>query len=119
MEARRWLYDGVKDLGFNSSRAADDLRKADELYQKLADESSDRPLLEQEALLGAGRASESLGDFDRARKLYTRLVEKYPDSARGQTAQKRLAQLNDQANATVLKDLANTYRPAAPSPEQR
>jgi tetratricopeptide (TPR) repeat protein len=119
LEARRRLYDGVQDLGFNSKTATDDLIKARDLYEKLSKESSKQPVLEQEALLGAGRACESLGDYDRARGFYDNLVKKYPDSARGQTAQKRLAQLNDPAKAADLKDLANAYRPPLPAPDQR
>jgi tetratricopeptide (TPR) repeat protein len=119
LEARRRLYEGVKDLGFQPTRAIDDLHKAADLYQKLADESSDRPLLEQEALLGAGRACESFGDFDRARTFYSKLADKFPDSARGQTAKKRLELLNDEAHAADLKDLVNTYRPLPAGNEQR
>lgn len=119
LEARRALFDGVKDIGFHRSRAIEDLKKAEELYRKLADESSDRPLLEQEALLGAGRACESLGNFDDARKFYSKLVDKFPDTARGQSAKKQLARLDDPAHEKELKDLAAEFRPPPTTPESR
>jgi tetratricopeptide (TPR) repeat protein len=119
LEARRSLYEGVKDIGFNRGRAIDSLKKAEELYRKLSEEASDRPLLEQEALLGAGRACESLGNFDDARKFYGKVADKYPDTARGQSAKKQLARLDDPDHAKDLKDLVTEFRPPPALPESR
>jgi tetratricopeptide (TPR) repeat protein len=117
LEARRRLLEGVKDLGFNRSMALENLREASRLYAELADQTADRPLLQQEALDGAGKAFESLGEYDRAREFYRQLAEKYPDSARGLSAKKQLERLAD--HAADLKDLSTEFRPPPAPPEKR
>jgi tetratricopeptide (TPR) repeat protein len=113
LEARRRLYEGTKDLGANKGRATEDLRRAADLYGKLAEEGGDRPLLHQEALLGCARAYESLGEYDRAKGFYEQLANKYPDTARGESAKKALERLNNPSNAADLKDLQIEYKPTA------
>jgi tetratricopeptide (TPR) repeat protein len=118
LEARRRLLEGVKDLGFNRSTATEHLREASRLYGELADQCSDRPLLEQEALLGAGKASESLGEYDRAREFYRKLADKYPDTARGLSAKKQLERLADHPGD--LQDLKTEFfSPSPPGAEKR
>ena len=46
-----------------------------------------------QALFKQGAAFQQMGDATAARILYERLVEKYPDSAQAQAAQKKLKQL--------------------------
>jgi tetratricopeptide (TPR) repeat protein len=111
LEARRRLLEGDKDLGFNRSTALENLREAAKLYGELAEQTADRPLLQQEAYLGAGKAAESLGDYDRAKDYYRKLVDKYPDSARGRSAKKQLERLDDPERARELKDLSTEFRP--------
>jgi tetratricopeptide (TPR) repeat protein len=91
--ARRSLAEGVQDLGATGlprTQALENIRRAAQDYDKLADTSAERPLLQQEALLGAGEAYEALGEYDTAQQKYQALVEKYPDSIRGRTAAQRL-----------------------------
>ncbi len=57
------------------------VRRAAEWYEKLQGETSDWPDLHQQALLGAGKARETLGDFSQALKHYNQLVNDYPKSA--------------------------------------
>jgi hypothetical protein len=116
LEARRRLLDGLQNLGFQRGRARDELTRAAEEYGKLAEETADRPLLHQEALLGAGRAREGLGDYGRAKELYRQLADKYPESARGRSAQAQLKRLEDPANAKDLQDLSTEFNTPPPTP---
>ncbi len=45
------------------------------------------------ALLQAGKCQEHLGNHDHAKKLFTRLMEQFPDSAHGEAATERLARM--------------------------
>ncbi len=119
LEARRRLADGTRDLGFNRTTSHENLTEALKLYSGLADQTSDRPLLHEEALLGAGKAAESLGKYDEAKGFYQKLADKYPDSARGRSAKASLARLNDASNAQTLKDLSIEFRPPPAAPETR
>jgi tetratricopeptide (TPR) repeat protein len=69
--------------GLERDGALEHVRKAAGLYEKLAGETSDWPDLHQQALLGAGKAHEALGDFSQALKHYNQFVSDYsnPKSA--------------------------------------
>jgi tetratricopeptide (TPR) repeat protein len=55
---------------------------------------TDNPVLMQEALFGAGKAYESLGDLDKAIEFYqTRWPEKYADTPLGKAAAKQAEML--------------------------
>ncbi len=120
LEARRRLLEGTRDLGLLGparTTAIENLREAGKHYGELAEQTSDRPLLQQEAFLGAGKAAESLGEYDRARDFYRKLADKYPDSARGRSAKKQLERLDDPEHAQEFKDLSADLRaPAGPEP---
>jgi tetratricopeptide (TPR) repeat protein len=116
LAARRSLLEGTKDLGFNPGKATDELKKAADLYGKLAEETAKKPVLQEEALMGAGRAHESLGEYDRAKEYYRQLNDKYPNSARGKSAGQQLKRLDDPANAKDLQDLKTEYQPKTPPP---
>jgi hypothetical protein len=107
LAARRALREGLRDLGqpANSKRAQDELKKAADLYGKLASEPAKVPPLNQEALLGAAQASEALGEYDKAKDLYGQLAQKYKDTIQGKNAQQQLDRLNNAANQSVLQDL--------------
>jgi hypothetical protein len=113
--ARRHLADGLRDLGFNRASASENIRQAAEKYGKLADESSDHPVLLQEALLGAAKANESLGELEKARSFYTKLAQQYPTTALGKDAQKQLERLDAASAGKDLDELRKDFGPA-PAP---
>ncbi|MFO0927907.1 MAG: hypothetical protein U0736_12845 [Gemmataceae bacterium] len=49
--------------------------------------------MHQEALSGAAKANETLGELTRAIELYKKLADEYPSSALGQDAKKSVARL--------------------------
>jgi tetratricopeptide (TPR) repeat protein len=118
--ARLRLLHGLRDLGdFNRRLSAlDNLRKAAELYEKLVAESGDTPSLQQEALLNAGKARESLGDYEQAKAHYETLCKEHEKSAAGQEAARCRDRLNDPANQADLEALAKELlrKPEIPSP---
>jgi tetratricopeptide (TPR) repeat protein len=81
------------------------VKKGRDLYAKLVDESGDAPLLAQEALMGAARGSETLGEFDQARKHYEKLAKDYPQSVYGKDAAKQLERIKDNQDLEQLKKL--------------
>jgi ABC-type multidrug transport system fused ATPase/permease subunit len=101
--ARRYMADvdalnasdfGVPDLRRRTA-AVEQVRKARDTYAKVADESGAEPQVLQEALLGAGKASETLGDLDAARSSFTRLAGLTPETAPVKEAKDHLALLDD------------------------
>jgi hypothetical protein len=112
-EARRQLQDGLRLLGNKSNRpdAIANIREATTSYEELLKDTHLVPLLKQEALAGAARGRETLGDLDAAHKWYEQLVKEFPKSALGKDAEKQLARLDDPANKQDLQDLAREYAP--------
>lgn len=78
--ARIDLAQGLADFGnpLQRKQALDKLRLAAKTYEGLIDESSALPLLQQEAMLNAGKAYETLEDVEKAKSLYQRLVRDIP-----------------------------------------
>ncbi len=95
-EARRSLYEGLRQLGNAGTRkkALEDLQRAAGLYDSLAEECSDKPLLHQQALMGAAKAHESLGEADQARRKYQQLQSNYGDTFFGRDAAEQLQRLD-------------------------
>jgi tetratricopeptide (TPR) repeat protein len=115
-EARRSLYEGLRQLGNAGTRkkAQEDLQRAAGLYDKLADEFADKPLLHQQTLLGAAKAYESLGNAEQARKYYQQLQNKYGDTAFGRDAAEQLQRLDaaeQNGNFKALRDELNKPAP--------
>ncbi len=94
--ARYYAQQGSREFGTRDRRgdAVSNVKKARDLYVKLIDKSSDSPALAQEALLGAAKGSETLGDLDQAKKYYEKLHKDYPQSVYGQDATKALERIN-------------------------
>lgn len=94
-EARRGLHEGLRQLGNAGTRkkALEDLQLAADLYEKLTQECADKPLLHQQALMGAAKARESLGEAEQARKYYQQLQDRYGNSVFGRDAAKQLQRL--------------------------
>jgi tetratricopeptide (TPR) repeat protein len=95
-EARRRLYEGLRQLGNPGTRkkALEELKKAAGLYEQLLEEFADKPLLHQQALMGAAKAQESLGDAEQARHYYQQLQTKYGDTVLGRDAAEQLQRLD-------------------------
>jgi tetratricopeptide (TPR) repeat protein len=95
-EARRSLYDGLRQLGNAGTRkkALEELKRASDLYEKLAEECADKPLLHQQALMGAAKAFESRGEVEQARRYYQQLQSKYDKTVFGRDAADQLQRLD-------------------------
>lgn len=102
-EARILLARGVENLGTQEQHASavDSLDRARALYDALAPECKDAPLLQQEAMMGVAKAEESLvgsakdGSLDKALELYQKLADAYADTFQGEAAKKRVKELQD------------------------
>jgi len=103
--ARLNMVQGLATLAWQREEAVKKLRDAAEAYEKLIDESSDTPHLAQEAMLGAAKAHESMGDLDKAKGLYSRLAKAYPKSKMGMEAAARAEQIDSKG-----KELSDFYK---------
>jgi tetratricopeptide (TPR) repeat protein len=114
-EARRSLYEGLRQLGNAGTRpkALEAIQRAAGLYDKLADECADKPLLHQQVLLGAAKAHESLAEADQARKYYQQLKEKYGDSVFGLDAAEQLQRLDAAEQNGDFKALRDEFNKSA------
>src|SRR5579875_719091 len=108
-EARRSLYEGLRQLGNAGSRkkALEELQQAAGLYDKLAGECADNPLLHQQALMGAAKVHEALGDAEQARKYYQQLQNKYGDTIFGREAAEQLQRLDTAEKNGDFKSLCD------------
>ena len=117
-EARKDLHDGLRDLGGVGTirkQAQESIQKAAALYDKLADEFTDKPLLHQQVLLGAAKAHESMGDYEQAHKFYEQLTQKYKDTALGKDADEQLKRLKAAEQNGDWKALRDEYnKPVTP-----
>ena len=83
-EARLNLTQGMRDLGRSPETASKRIEDAVKTYEELAKSRGRVPLLDQEALWGAAKGNEALGEYENAINLYTRLAHDFPASAAGQ-----------------------------------
>jgi tetratricopeptide (TPR) repeat protein len=116
-EARRSLHEGLRQLGNIGTRkkATEEIQRAAELYDKLVDESADKPMLHQQVLMGAAKAHESLGEADQARKYYQQLKDKYGETVLGRDAAEQLQRLDTAEQNGDFKALRDEFnKPAAP-----
>ena len=108
-QARQKLAQGLSNLASQPELGKADIENGTALYESLTASAGRIPLLHQEALWGTAKGSESLGDFEKARKFYNRLAKEYPISALGKDAVKQSSRLDkDHKTAT---DLANMLLP--------
>jgi len=115
-EARRQLHNGLRDIGGAGTartQALESIKKSAELFDKLAEECADKPLLHQQALMGAAKAHESLGEDEAAHKYYQQLNEKYAGSALGKEAGEQMKRLDDAKKNGELKALREEYNKSA------
>lgn len=112
-EARANLAQGIADLGTKPDAAQEKLEKATELYEALVTDSRRLPILHQEALAGAARGNESLGNYDKAKEYYGLLAKEHDKTALGKEAKKQLDRLegsNRQTLDEIRKELAPPKR---------
>lgn len=112
-EARLKLAQGLRDLGANPALAHESLDAAGKLYEELLKSKlvSRVELLEQEALSGAARVNEAVGEIDQAITYYKRLKDTFPRSALGQDAAKQLDRLESDAGRKRAAELARAFTP--------
>jgi len=105
-QARQKLAQGLSNLASQPDNGKKDIEKGTEIYESLADKSGRIPLLHQEAISGAAKGNEALGEIEKARSYYERLVRDHPTSALGKDAVKQLARLDKGKKEAA--DLAKT-----------
>jgi hypothetical protein len=110
-EARMMLADGLRQLGLNPRGATTRLREAVEKYEQLLKNAGRVPLLHQEALWGAAKGNEALGDVTKAKEWYTKLANEYKSTALGADAEKQLKRLE---SSPELRELAKEFAVEAP-----
>jgi tetratricopeptide (TPR) repeat protein len=98
-QARLLLRQGLDKYAAGEEKerteAQDKLKKAADLYEQLAKEATAYPLLVQEALRGAAKARESLGDLDGALKDYQQLADAKPETEVTRAAAEAVKNLKD------------------------
>jgi hypothetical protein len=102
--ARTLYREGIEKLysATDRDKAKQNVEQARSLFDQLTKDLSDNPVMMQEALMGAAKARESLGDVDGATSAYDKLAKDFPKSALGKEAEDRAKQLRD--NGTQIKD---------------
>jgi hypothetical protein len=112
-KARVQLYDGLRGLGAKKEDAFKNVKDATNLYEELLKEPAPLPLLYQEALWGAAKGNESLGNLDRAKELYNKLAsdKETKGSVLAKDAEKQLQRLDDKDYRAELMRVVETYRP--------
>jgi hypothetical protein len=91
--------------------ALNNVKKGRDLYVELIAEAGEVPDQVQEALMGAAKGSETLGDIDQAKKYYEKVNKDYPQTAYGKDAAKQLDRLNNSKDLDALKKLFEPKRP--------
>jgi hypothetical protein len=104
-EARLNLSEGVRILGYRTEEGVEKIENAIKTYEELAKSPGKVPLLHQEALWGAAKGNEALGEIDKASDFYKKLANEYPTSALGKDAKKQLERLEnaDKKELAALK----------------
>jgi hypothetical protein len=111
-DARMKLSEGLRELGNPNleikNKARDQIQDATKIYEDLTKTTGRVPLLHQEALWGAAKGYEALGEsesIDRAKELYQKLAAEYPTSALGKDAKKQLLRLESDSTQQEIREL--------------
>jgi len=105
-EARGKLSRGLLTLATGVRiYAMNDLKDARTIYEELGKEAGRSPLLHQEALGGAARANEALGEIAKAEEYYKRLQKEYSESYAGKDAKRQLDRLLAQRARNDFRDM--------------
>jgi tetratricopeptide (TPR) repeat protein len=114
--AERLLDQGADSLFTDKSSARENLLKASDAFQSAEQEVQD-PMLRAWALYGVGRAHEAMGDLDRARSDYEKVIKQFSDSSLADPARSHLARLN-QMSTKEFYDWFAKQDPRPPVPEK-
>jgi tetratricopeptide (TPR) repeat protein len=98
-QARDLLARGQLALAAEPKRAVEDLDRASSLYQDLAIDCNDDPILRDEALLGVATAEEARGNLEQAKEYYEKLAKAAPKSDWGKMADDRAKDLANELQA--------------------
>jgi len=112
-QARLDLAQGIRDLGLDRKTGIEKIKAAAERYEGLRKTSARVPLLQQEALWGAAKAREALGENAAAKAHYEQLVRDFKTTALGEDAAKQIKRLDDPANAKDFADVRAKFGPLA------
>jgi hypothetical protein len=107
--ARLRVRNGVQALGVFKNDGRQELQEGARAYEALVEETRDLPVMQQEALMGAAKAYESLGDLAKARSLYERLAREHGNTAAGKGAAQQLERLNKEKANQDLEALLAEY----------
>jgi predicted negative regulator of RcsB-dependent stress response len=111
--ARIYFTRGQRDLGATLPQERDQARqflgKAAKLFGELEGETSDVPVLHQEALLRTAQAYECLGEYKDAEKNYDKLAKEYKDSEYGKLAAAALKRFSDPDTLRVMEELKKSF----------
>jgi hypothetical protein len=94
------------------AEALGNVKKGRDLYKDLIKDAGNVPAQAQEALMGAAKGSEAVGDVSEARGYYEKLQKEHPQSVYGKDAAKQLERLNN--NAKDLEELNKLLAPKGP-----
>ena len=109
--AESQLNQGTGGLYVNKPAGETELSHAAGSFAQVLQATKD-PMLRAWALYGLARAHESMGELDRARSDYQKLIADYPDSSLVVSARTHLAQLNE----TSVKEFYDWFAKQNPQP---
>lgn len=108
-EARLKLDAGMKDLAIDRKRAVAEIEGAKAIYEELSKSTGRLPMLQQEAIWGAAKAYETLGDIPTAVEHYRKLANEYENSALGKNARKQLERLSNERTKQDLQEITRLF----------
>jgi hypothetical protein len=112
-EGESWLGQGVQDQFRNLELGTEHLKKARDAFRSVVDDKHAPAEVRERALIGLGRALESLSDGSEgeAVKAYESLVKEFPDSIYKQDAEDRIAELSKGSGQEFYAWFAKYPRP--------
>jgi tetratricopeptide (TPR) repeat protein len=91
------------------------VKTAKKTFQQILDSSGKRsPLLEQRTVFSMARATESLGEFDEAKKYYTQLIDSAPESEFVDRAKLGVARASNERLVAFYDEFSTTKMQVAP-----
>jgi len=109
--AESQLNQGTNELYINKPAGRENLAHAAGAFTQVQQATKD-PMLRAWAIYGLARAHESMGDLDRARSDYQKLITEYPNSSLVASARTHLTRLNE----TSVKEFYDWFARQDPHP---